>query len=116
MSISRVVSQIVDYEFRGLGIHLEPDDLEFLDRGLRTFGLALATRARALPAVAGARLTENGLELFLTRLPPTPPAPFIAAEDDRVSMLARDAALPDPETMAGLLCPLPSPERPPLFA
>jgi hypothetical protein len=90
-----------------LRVAAEPDHLEFLDKGLRTLGLALATWTRPLPAVAGARLTEDGLELLLAAAAPDAPGPFFAADDDRVWVLARDASLPDPHTIAGLLCPLP---------
>ena len=71
-----------------LRVAAEPDDLEFLDKGLRTLGLALATWTQPLPSVAGARLTVDSLELLLAAAAPDAPAPFIAAENDRVWVLA----------------------------
>jgi hypothetical protein len=91
-----------------LRVAAEPDDLAFLDRGLRTLGLMLDSWDRPLPSVVGARLTEERLELLLAASVPDVPTPFVAAEDDRVWALTRDAALPDGETMSGLLCPLPA--------
>lgn len=58
----------------------EPDDLAFLDRGLRTLGLALATCTQPLPSVAGARLTKDGLELLLASATPNAPVPFLSTD------------------------------------
>lgn len=91
----------------GLRIVAEPDDLDFLDRGLRTLGLVLGDTESPLPCVAGARLAEDSLQLLLSSPAPDAPAPFVASEGGEVWTLRREARLPD-DQLAEVLCPKPA--------
>lgn len=91
----------------GLRIVAEPDDLDFLDRGLRTLGLVLGDTNSPLPCVAGARLAEDSLQLLLSSPAPDAPAPFVANEGGEVWTLRREARLPD-DQLAEVLCPMPA--------
>jgi hypothetical protein len=86
----------------------EAGEAQFLDRALRELVAAAAAAGVPLPAVFGARLNDEGLELLLTDPSPQAPAPWTARGDGRAWFVGRAAvgSVPD-ATVAQVAAPYP---------
>jgi len=83
-----------------------PEDLDILDRGLRTLAAGMTARGAPLPGLRLIRSTGQGLELTLAT-PAQLPAPFTATPDPARWVLPPGSALLDPEAAAQVPAPYP---------
>jgi len=83
-----------------------PEDLDILDRGLRTLAAGMTARGAPLPGLRLIRSAGQGLELTLAT-PAQLPAPFSATPDPARWILPPGSALLDPEAAAQVPAPYP---------
>lgn len=83
-------------------------DARFLDAGLRSLAAALAEAGQEPPAVIGARLGSDGLEVALDSPAPSAPSPWQAGDRPGLWWLPAGTALPEAELMAEVMAPLPA--------
>lgn len=103
----RVPETMSDSEM-DMRIHHEPASVELLDIALRSLSLRLGQTGGTLPALRGAHVTGETLELQLTE-PAAPQPPFVAGSTDRVWTLDRTSeALLEPDDLQDIPSPYPA--------